>query len=116
MQSEESENSAVDPAALAAIFGDDAASTKNILQKFVGQSEEIAADFETAFGQRDAAQVKFQAHKFKSSARTVGANKLADLCLALEVAGGEDNWLEIDRLAEALRPELERVKNYIAML
>jgi len=116
MQSEKTESRPIDPAALTAIFGDDSTSILNILQKFVAQSEDIATDFETAFEQHDATQVKFQAHKFKSSARTVGANDLADLCLALEVAGGDANWPDIDKLSQELRTELERVKTYIAAL
>lgn len=107
------DGSAVDPQALAKIFGDDTSMHLNILQKFVIQTEEIVAAFTTAFQQRDAEQVAFQAHKMKSSARTVGANQLADLCFALETAGRDENWTEIDNLATGVKPAADRVKRYV---
>ena len=107
---------AIDPQELAKIFGDDFATQKNILQQFVTQTDGILGAFETAYEQRDAEQVLFQAHKFKSSARTVGANDLADLCLALEIAGRDESWDEIDRLCGGLRPAAHKVRKYVAEL
>ena len=80
------------------------------------QSQEIVDDIDAAYKQHDAGQISFQAHKLKSSARTVGADKLADLCLALEGAGQRDEWSEIDLVAPTMQPEMERVKRYIDSL
>ncbi len=110
------EAGAVDPAALVAIFGEDEAAKLAILQKFTTQAEEIVTAFEAAYGQRDAEQVTFQSHKLKSSARTVGANDLADLCFELEKAGRGSNWEKIDALAGGMRIQLKRVKIYVAGL
>ena len=107
------EDNPIDPQALTRIFGDDAARNLDILQKFIAQTDEIIAEFDAAFGQRDAKQVSFHAHKLKSSARTVGAHNLADLCLALEVAGGDADWTGMDRLSPQLRPAMVRVKDYV---
>lgn len=97
--------SAIDPRALVIVFGDDSAAHLNILKKFVTQTDEILSEFETAYGQHNAAQISFHAHKLKSSARTVGANQLADLCVALERAGRTENWNKIDSLPmESGRP------------
>ena len=81
-----------------------------------GEAYDIIADFDTAYGQRDAEQVAFQAHKLKSSARTVGADNLAGLCVTLELMSLDADWTGIDRLHPELRPALEQVKNYVSRL
>jgi CheY-like chemotaxis protein len=103
----------VDPRALTEIFGDDLDSQLAILQKFAIQTTKIVEECEAAYGQRDADKVSFQTHKLKSSARTVGADHLADLCFALELAGKKADWGEIDRLFPALIPAMERVRDHI---
>ena len=107
------EDGPIDPAALLLIFGDDQAARLNILQKFVSQTEEILADLVSAYAQHDAELVKFHAHKLKSSARTLGANELADLCLSLEIAGNNSDWTGINNLAGNMRPMIDRVREYV---
>ena len=107
------QESPIDPEALARIFGDDHAAHLDILQKFVSQTDDIITGLEAAYDQHDAEQVMFHAHKLKSSARTLGADKLADLCLALETAGRNTNWSDIHELAGNMRPEMERVRDYV---
>ena len=106
----------VDPGALSEIFGNDIAAQLAILQKFATHTERIVEDFEMACRQRDAEKVSFHTHKLKSSARTVGADNLADICFALEVAGRNENWGEIDDLFGLMRPAMERVKDHILSL
>lgn len=105
--------SPVDPRALTEIFGDDHAAKKGLLQKFTMQARQIVEVLETAYGQRDAGQIAFQTHKLKSSARTVGANDLADICFSLEIAGRNEDWAEIDSLFVGLRPAAEQVGSYV---
>jgi len=112
-ESQTRQGAAVDPAALKLVFADDHPAQKLVLQKFVTQTDEIFAEFEAAFSQRDLEQVRFHTHKLKSSARTVGANALADLCFALETAAHNTKWDDIDRLAIDLRPAIDSVKDYI---
>ncbi len=109
-------DSPIDPQALVDVFGEDTARQLDILHKFVTQTEDIITDFNAAYGQRNAEQVSFQAHKLKSSARAVGANCLADLCLALEHASRDDDWTGIDSLFPQLRTAAERVKEYVSEL
>lgn len=104
---------AIDPEALTRIFGNDRDSQQLLLQQFVSQTKEIFSAFETAYGQRDFEQVRFHSHKLKSSARTVGAYPLAELCLALEIAAQNTDWTEVNGLAGDLKPAVERVENYI---
>ncbi len=110
------QRSPVDPGALCEIFGDDIAAQIDILQKFSTQMEQIVAEFEAAYEQHDAEKVSFHTHKLKSSARTVGADSLADLCFALEVAGRKAEWDKIDSLSSSMRPTMEQVKGYIDAL
>ena len=104
---------AVDPETLNRIFADDHNGQQYLLQKFVSQADEIFAEFEAAYRQHDIEQVEFHSHKLKSSAVTVGANSLADLCFALEKAARHSNWAEINGLAGDLKPAIERVREYV---
>mgnify|MGYP001223645601 CR=1 FL=1 len=81
----------LDTSSLSAIFGDDEQTIKELLEEFIVSSEKTMTDLSAAVDQESAAQVKSLAHKLKSSARTVGAHVLADLCEALEAAGKEKN-------------------------
>jgi HPt (histidine-containing phosphotransfer) domain-containing protein len=98
---------------LSQVFADDHSSQLDVLQKFVSQTADILADFETAYDQRNIEQISFTVHKLKSSARTVGANKLADLCFTLETASRNTDWVEIDSLADGMRPAVDSVKDYV---
>ena len=104
---------AIDPEALTRIFGNDRESQQLLLQQFISQTKEIYSAFETACEQRDFEQVRFHSHKLKSSARTVGAYPLAELCLALEIAAQNTDWSEINGLAGNLKPAVKRVEDYI---
>jgi HPt (histidine-containing phosphotransfer) domain-containing protein len=109
----DSEPDPIDTAALTRVFGDDVTAQTNILRKFCTQSDEIVTDFESAYKRQDLKQISFLSHKLKSSARTVGANDLADLCFVLEKASKDSDWHGIDAVAEDLRPIVEGVKRYV---
>lgn len=102
----------IDPRPLNEIFGNDVVAQTNILQKFALQAEQVVLEWEAAFERRDAEMISFQTHKLKSSARTVGANELADACLAMELAGKKSDWDEIHQLYPQMRPAMERVRDY----
>lgn len=102
----------IDPRPLAEIFGNDIAAQTNILQKFALQAEQVILEYEAALEERDAETISFQTHKLKSSARTVGANELADVCFAMELAGKKADWDEIHQLSPQMRPAMERVRDY----
>jgi two-component system sensor histidine kinase/response regulator len=110
------QESVINPEALKKIFGDDTASQIAILNKFAEQSLDSLSEFEVAHANRDDEKIGFHAHKLKSSARTVGADELADLCYELEVAGRSKNWDQIDKLAVGMRPAVTRVVYHIAKI
>ena len=72
---------------------DDEAVLREVLTEF---RSSMLAGMNSMLATRDAALISAEAHKLKSSARTVGAHQLADICLALEAAGkiGDDSALE----------------------
>ncbi len=53
------------------------------------------------------------AHKLKSSARSIGANDLADLCQSLETAGKGDDWDSIEKNVPTVDVLMNDVENYI---
>jgi HPt (histidine-containing phosphotransfer) domain-containing protein len=106
----------IDERALKDTFGDDDAVFKEILMSFLEPSEDIIADIVAAWGDRNAVAVKEAAHKLKSSARSIGANALADTCQALEAAGKVGDFTTIDMLAPAARDQFGDVKLYINAL
>ena len=105
--------SVIDPDALDIVFADDHEAQQLVLNKFIAQMDEIFAEVKTALKQSDIERVRFHTHKLKSSARTVGANSMADLCVALEAAAQSSNWAEIDGLIENLKPVADSVKDYV---
>ena len=106
----------IDERMLKDMFGDDEDTFKEILQSFIGPSEAIIADLIAAHGVRSATDIKAHAHKLKSSSRSIGSNRMADLCAVLEVAGGQSNWGLIDEELPNLEPEYQKVKSYIDAL
>jgi PAS domain S-box-containing protein len=106
----------VNDRAIKDVFGDDEVTYKEILRSFVDPSRSIIAEIVTACENRAAADVKGAAHKLKSSARSIGANSLADICAALEKAGGAEDWTTIDSLAPRARDEFGSVETFISRL
>jgi len=106
----------VDPGALVRMVGDDPVVIHGFLKQFVPQAQEVVVDLTAAYEAGDADRVRFFAHKLKSSARAVGANELADLCLKLELAGSENDWPQIEQLYPGVQPAMDLVVKYIEML
>jgi PAS domain S-box-containing protein len=107
------ESSVVDLKTLAAIVGDDQTVVVSFLKKFVPKAQEMVADIDHAVTASDADSVRFISHKLKGSSSAIGATTLSDLCAALEKAGREGAWTEINRLHVDLEPALQAVLKYI---
>jgi len=79
---------AIDAAALGKMLGtDDAQILAKFYADFLNASSETAEQIRAAYAAKDLPGLGNLAHKLKSSARTVGANALADCCASLEQAG-----------------------------
>jgi HPt (histidine-containing phosphotransfer) domain-containing protein len=84
-----------------------------ILDEFCTVTEAYLKEFRAA---SDSAAVGAVAHKLKSSARTIGAHPLADICAGLEVASRNGQQSVIDQLLPRMEPEIRRVVEFVASL
>ena len=103
----------IDPSALKSVFGDDEDTFREILKDFVEPAASNVSEIEASYADRSADGVAAAAHKLKSSARSVGANELADLCQTLETAGKAEDWDEIDKTVPHLASAIQGVVDYI---
>jgi len=113
---ENNDSDTIDSSALMDMFGDDQDMFKEILNDFIDPSQKIIEEIKAGCEQRSTEAVKQAAHKLKSSARSVGANALADLCYELETAGKEDDQDTIDRQISDLDPIMKNIVEYITRL
>lgn len=102
----------VDPAVLAALFGDDRDTIRDLFAKFVASGRDMLASMQTAVNSRSDRQVVQVGHKLKGSSRMAGATVLAELGAQLEAAGKTGDWRCIDTVAPRLGAELDRVERY----
>jgi signal transduction histidine kinase/CheY-like chemotaxis protein/HPt (histidine-containing phosphotransfer) domain-containing protein len=112
-QDKNNNSDAIDSSALMEMFGDDPDMFKEILTDFIQPSKDIIEEIKSAHQEHFAEGVKQAAHKLKSSARSVGANDLADLCLMLETAGKEEDWDTIENNASSVDGLMNEVESYI---
>jgi PAS domain S-box-containing protein len=84
-----------------------------IFMKTAGKTREQLAD---ALSSRAITGVAQAAHKLKGSAFTAGAEKLAQVATALEVASHDENWADIERLTPELDETLAALAAYIDTL
>ncbi len=104
----------VDPLVLGGLLG---AQEKTMLAEyfidFIETSEPTVGEIRLAVDQNDLPELARLAHKLKSSARAVGANTLADLCLVLEKAGKEEDTGIVIEQIDVFFQAFEQVKAWI---
>jgi HPt (histidine-containing phosphotransfer) domain-containing protein len=76
-----------DASALIRIVGDNPAAHARLLDKYLSTARETVAAISSSGGSGQWTAVADQAHKLKSSSRSVGAMQLGALCESLERAG-----------------------------
>jgi len=112
--SDEKQNSGpIDYSMLKELVGEKPDKHCQVFQSFLKFTPEKVTKILIAQKDRKAASVGKQAHKMTSSARSIGANELADTCQALEIAGKNNNWDEIDNLCSTLEQRYDGVKKYM---
>ncbi len=107
----------IDPQVLAGFVGTE---DKNMLtgfyQHFLETNAPTLDEIHSAHDENDLSAVSKLAHKLKSASRTIGANALADCCLALEMAGKEGDEAALNQAMPQLRGLFEKaeiwIKNY----
>ncbi|MBS0483769.1 MAG: response regulator, partial [Proteobacteria bacterium] len=98
------------------LVGDDAEMIREMLLDFRASAEKIAAELHTAYQTGQLAAAGALAHKLKSSARSVGALALGELCAAMEQAGKRSDAAELAVLLPQFDVQLIAVKAYLDTL
>lgn len=124
----ESDSAAIEISQLVSMIGDDPQMHCMIFKSFTDTSPDNIADLHNALAMRDAENVRLQAHKFKSSAQSMGAYRLAGTCAELEALtasvpathDGEPaaelpqlQWQQLEALAEKMSTEYSAAKRFI---
>ncbi|HEU0234330.1 MAG TPA: PAS domain S-box protein [Gallionella sp.] len=104
----------VDVNVLKALIGDDEAMVGEFLHDFRLSAARIAVELRTACAAGQAAAAGAQAHKLKSSARSVGALALGELCAQMEQAGKAGDTETLAALLPRFEQELLGVEGFIA--
>ena len=104
----------LDLSELNALFGDDVEVLNQLLAEFVSSLDEGVAGMLSGFEIEDYDRIRAEAHKLKSSARTVGAHRLADLCFELELAGKAKAAPALQTHLGSLQSICDETKNAIA--
>jgi HPt (histidine-containing phosphotransfer) domain-containing protein len=99
---------------LRALIGDDEAMIREFLHDFRISAAKIAVDLRPACVAGKAATACALAHKLKSSARSVGALALGELCAELEEAGKGDNAEALATLLPKFEQEMAKVEICLA--
>ena len=101
---------------LEALVGTDPQFIHEWLQEFGLSAARSAAGLVEACGtqrSKDAAEI---AHKLKSSARSVGALRLGEICAAIEVAGTAGDLTVLTELLPSFEQEMSAVHGYLRSL
>jgi len=101
--------SAIDPAALAALCGNDPALIREMLGDFVTVGRHICQELAGALESRRPATLRDCAHNLKGSSGTAGARPLAEAARRLEQAAEGTDWSETMRLGFEVQREMDRV-------
>ena len=105
----------VDPAVLKEILGsDDAEMLADFYADFLRGGEDTLNEIQQAYTAQDATELGGLGHRLKSSARTIGANALADCCFELEQAGKHGHWDAIEELVSTLPRHFAAVQAWVA--
>lgn len=103
---------AVDLTVLSQMVGNDTGVHRRLLSNFLLHAPVIVEEIKKAALERSSNSVTALAHKLKSSAKAMGAERLAKDCVALEKAGRLIDWDGIDRLLPLLGQSLEAILQF----
>jgi len=101
---------------LEALVGTDPQLIREFLQAFAVSAGQLAVELAEACGQQRSQNAAAIAHKLKSSSRSVGALRLAELCAAIEFAGNAGDLTTLTELLPDFATELAAVDGYLRSL
>jgi HPt (histidine-containing phosphotransfer) domain-containing protein len=106
----------VDASILEQLVGNDPAVISEFLQDFRVSARKTADELRAAWQAGDAKTAGSIAHKLKSSARSVGALQLGELCAQMEQAGKAGDMTRLNELLPSFESESAAVDKYIGSL
>jgi PAS domain S-box-containing protein len=110
------EQGVIDLSLLGQMLRQDPEKIRKFALKFVESARDCVAEIEAALECADSATLARLGHRLKSSAKTVGATRFADLCQRLETCKRSEDLAEAATLVVQLRPTLERIMREIELL
>ena len=84
-----------------------------ILNVFPEPPRKIIDELKDGGESHSSKKVKDAAHKLKSSARAIGANRLANICAVLESAAIDNDWDTISEYVSELDQSMEEILIYV---
>jgi HPt (histidine-containing phosphotransfer) domain-containing protein len=106
----------VDVSILEQLVGNDPAVISEFLQDFRVSARKTADELRAACQAGDAKTAGSIAHKLKSSARSVGALQLGELCAQMEQAGKAGDMTRLNEILPSFESESAAVDKYIGSL
>jgi two-component system sensor histidine kinase/response regulator len=104
---------AIDVTVLKKLVGEDEATVRGFLHDFRISAKKIAAELRSACTNGEAVMAGALAHKLKSSARSVGALLLGELCEEMERGGKAGDREALVMLLPKFEHELAKVERYL---
>ena len=114
-------SSAIDREAIATLLemvGDDREFLGELIDTFLADTPDQLAQMRSAATMGDAAELVRPAHTLKTNSRNLGAQRLAEICLALEldarrgeVSGAHERIAEAEAAFDAARAELLAIRD-----
>ena len=113
VQKVSSEHSApINPARLQRVFADDERAVRQLLSVFREQSQSTLLIIREARKNDDRTVFSQEMRKLRSTARSVGAEKLAEVCEKLATMPVSESWSHVDSELERFEAEIGRVLEY----
>lgn len=104
----------IDLTILAGFMGDDPAVIEEVLVAFQRSTDQSVAEFDLALSRDAMHAVANAAHKLKSAARSVGAERLGQLCAELETVAQTRRADDVRMLVPRFRAECRAVMDFLA--
>jgi signal transduction histidine kinase/CheY-like chemotaxis protein/HPt (histidine-containing phosphotransfer) domain-containing protein len=102
---------AVDLRVLETLVGDDPELIREFVQDFRASAAQLAAELVVACRAPQPAEAAAIAHKLKSSARSMGALRLGEVCASIESAGHANDTPALRALAQTFEAEMATVQD-----
>ena len=89
---------------------DDGELLRELVDVFLADADETCGKLAELLGRQDAAGIGREAHRLKSGAANLGAQRMTDLCKLLELAGNAGEVAELASLLQQLTDEVPKVQ------